>query len=391
MSYTIPAPFAASGLSFRHLWRAAAVALLLIIAITVLVAATPQGRAAARAMLFVPQVLPAIPFKPLEWFTADPIRQEVTYPLQSGQGVADLYVPSSGGKHSAILLFLGVSPAGRDDPRVVGLANALARTGVVVMIPWSDTMTQKRVATEEIDNLVRGFQYLRSLEVVDPSRVGMGGFCVGASLATVAAQDPRIRDQVRFVNFFGGYYDAEDLIKSVVTGTRSYNGTTEPWQPDPLSVEVVQTHLIEGIALDEERQLLSRAFIDNSVELNGRADTLSQEALAVYKLLSEPEISEVDRLMSQLPPQTLESIRRISPSTNIENLKAKVLIMHDRQDALVPSEESRRMAEAVGSEYYTEFSFFQHMDPTRTVSPLVYIREGFKLYMHMYNIMRELP
>ena len=33
----------------------------------------------------------------------------------------------------------------------------------------------------------------------------MGGFCVGASSATVAAHDSRIREQVKFVNFFGGY------------------------------------------------------------------------------------------------------------------------------------------------------------------------------------------
>ena len=215
---------------------------LVLIGVVLLAVVTPQGRVAVRTMLFLPQILPAFPIKPQEWLTRSPTRQEVHFPIASGQGVADLYVPGHGDSHSAVLLFLGVNPAGRDDERVVGLAEGLARAGVVVMIPWSETMTQKRLDVREIDNLVRGFQYLRGLEMVDPDHVGMGGFCVGASFATVAAEDPPIRDQVRFVNFFGGYYNAVDLVKSVVSRSRSYNGEVEGWSPDKLSVEVVTNH-----------------------------------------------------------------------------------------------------------------------------------------------------
>ena len=66
--------------------------------------------------------------------------------------------------------------------------------------------------------------------------------------------------------------------------------------------------------------------------------------------------------------------------------------MHDREDALVPSEESRRLANALPAEneaYHTEFSLFQHLDPTRPVSPPVYVKELWKLYLHMYNVLRE--
>ena len=142
-----------------------------------------------------------------------------------------------------------------------------------------------------------------------------------------------------------------------------------------------------------ERQLLTQAFVEGSIALEGIVDTLTPEAGAVYRLLSRPDLDQVDQLMTQLSPETIESLRLISPSTGIADLKARVLIMHDRADSLVPSEESLRLAEAVegrNSTYYTEFSFFQHVDPTRSVSPPVYLREGFKLFLHMYNIMREL-
>ena len=53
---------------------------------------------------------------------------------------------------------------------------------------------------------MHAFQYLKSREYVDSNRVGMGGFCVGASFALVAAADPRIRRDVVFVNAFGPYF-----------------------------------------------------------------------------------------------------------------------------------------------------------------------------------------
>lgn len=53
---------------------------------------------------------------------------------------------------------------------------------------------ERRIREDDVDNLVRGFQLLRSHPRVDPDRVGVGGICVGASLVTLATQDDRIRD-----------------------------------------------------------------------------------------------------------------------------------------------------------------------------------------------------
>ena len=109
------------------------------------------------------------------------------------------------------------------------------------------------------------------------------------------------------------------------------------------------------------------------------------------------DLEDADELIGRLSPRTTEFLRLISPSTHIEQLKARMLIMHDRADRLVPSEESRRLAEALGDDsdtYHTEFSFFQreiqvHVGESAGVGPLEYTKEAFKLFMHMYNIMRD--
>ena len=380
--------------------------LLLIIAIALAVAlgliavalvATPQGRAAARAVGFVAQVLPAVPVKPATWFADAPTRQDIRYPLSDGRGggVADMYLPAGEGKRSAMLLFLGVNPAGRDDERVVNLAEALARSGVVVMVPWSEAMTQKKVEAAEVDNLVRAFEYLAAHEAVDGDRLGMAGFCVGASFALAAAQDERVSERVSVFNSFGGYYDARDLMAAVIARQRFYEDDVRAWQPADLSVEVVRRHLIDTLPYEDERQLLWQALAAGSDAPAGLPGGLSAEAQAVYALLTAaPDLETARRLLDRLPPDALDTLRRISPSANIDRLRAKLLVMHDREDRLVPSEESRRLVDAApgGADvHYTEFSFFNHLDPTRPVGRIEFAREAGKLFLHIYRIMRELP
>ncbi len=357
----------------------------------ILIGVTPQGRTGVSAVMFVLQVVPAAPVKPLTWFTGDPERRPIQFDGAVERLEADLYVPDGEGPFEAVLLFLGVNPAGRDDSRVVNLAGGLARTGRVVMIPWSDDMVAKRVVSGEVDNLVHAFEHLAGLDFVDPDQVGMAGFCVGASLAVVAAEDPRISDRVRYINFFGGYFDAADLVKSVVTGSRSYDGVVEAWEPDALAVEVVRLHLIEGLSDPAEWALLESAFLRGESVTRAELDGLSVEGTAVFDLLMGPGPGEVDEIFDRLPSAVHESLRRISPSTGIDRLNARLLIMHDREDNLVPSQESRRLFDVVdgrGNAYYTEFSFFSHVDPTEQVGFTGYITEGFKLFLHLYNMFR---
>ena len=73
----------------RSILGRAALALAVIGALMVVFAVvTPQGRTAAKTAGLVFQVLPAIPAKPLEWYTADPLREEVSFPQAQGEGVA---------------------------------------------------------------------------------------------------------------------------------------------------------------------------------------------------------------------------------------------------------------------------------------------------------------
>ena len=366
----------------------------LAVALVILVTLVPQGRAGFQTALFVIQVLD-LPIKPQSWFTADPVRQEVTYPQGSGMGVgvgvADLYRIPDDKQRAAVLIFLGANAAGRDDKDVVNLGNALARAGFVAMFHWSPTMAlQHNIDPSELENLKWAFQYLREREFVDPERVGMGGFCVGASFALIAASDPLISDEVAFVNAFGPYYDARDLLLQIATRSRFYQGQTDPWDPDSLTMQVFANELIEAMDDRQDREILGRLFLEKQPVADTELASLTAVGEAVYRLLTGTTREEAERLYLTLPADFREEMGQISPSTHIANLKARAMIMHDRDDRLVPAVESRRLADALksrGDFRHTELVTFEHVRPGGG-GLWTLVKEGYKLFRHMHGIIR---
>ena len=304
---------------------------------------------------------------------------------------ADIYRIPDRKPRAALVLFLGVNPAGRDDERVVNLASALARAGFVVLVPWSENMIAKRVSPADVELLVAAFQYLAGLDYVDPARIGGSGFCVGSSLLVVAASDPRISADVAFINFFSGFYDGRDYIKQFAARRTFYDGTEEVWEPDALTTEVLTRLMIESLSLPRERDALEGHFAGSGPLTEGEVGGLSSEARAVHGLLSGTTLEEADALLREVPQRLKDAIDALSPSQHLEGLSARLLIMHDREDALAPVEESRRLADAMaarGDVRYTEFSFFSHVDPGEGVGPLGLLTESFKLYRHLYAVVR---
>ncbi|MEE8519542.1 MAG: hypothetical protein V3S98_10500, partial [Dehalococcoidia bacterium] len=351
----------------------------------------PQPRAAAKTLGLVVQVVPGFPVKPLSWFTGEPVKEAITYPVGDAAAEADIYRIPDGKPRAAVVLFLGVNPAGRDDERVVNLASGLARAGFVVLVPWSRNMIEKRVDPEDIDMLVAAFQHLGTLDYVDPDRIGGGGFCVGSSMVAVAAADPRIRDNVAFVNFFSGFYDARDYLVQLSARQSFYRGASETWEPDSLALEVFAKLLIEGLEDDGERELLGGHFADGERLSSEQTKGLTPAGDAVYRLLSGTGLAEARELLSSLPPDVQTVMDALSPSLHVQDLSARLLIMHDREDDLVPVEESRRLADATADREgvrYTEFSFFQHVDPTERVGAFKLVTESLKLFGHLYGVVR---
>ena len=358
--------------------------------LTLFIAVTPQGKAGFHTVLFVTQILD-IGIKPQAWFTGEPLRHEVHYPSSDGTTVADVYRLDDGRRHAAVVLFLGANAAGRDDPDVVNLGNALAAAGYVVMFHWSPTMALRaNIEPAETGNLVWAFQYLAEREYVDSNRVGLGGFCVGASFALVAAADPRISDDIHFVNAFGPYYDAGELLLQAASRSVVYDGESTPWEPDSLTLKVLANELIETLEDPADVDALTRRYLNGQPVSPAELEALTPAGRTVMGLLDGTTRADAEALYSNLPPAFREDMATVSPSNYVAAIQAKLLVMHDRNDRLVPAAESRRLLAATGEREdvrYTEVLAFEHVRPSGGgLGDL--LGEAARLFRHMYYIIR---
>lgn len=359
-------------------------------------------------LLLLPELFPDGPAGPLRWLGPAPQREEAVYRTASGTDVAvDLYLPRSVlppgrvlKRRPGILLFVGTYTP-KDDPRLMRLAEALARAGIVVLVPESAAMLQGRLEPGEIDALVTAFSALLERPEVDPRRAGFVGFSTGGSLALVAAADPHIRDRVAFVNAFGSYADALTFLHAVVTHTIQLDGRTLPWEPDEVTRTVLAQTLIDAVSHPADRLALARLFLPDGIAVEGmpppeaRRDLETAAARAVFDLLTRPPAERVPHLLEQLPASLREGLHRMSPLTVAGDLRCAVYLMHDRDDRFVPVAESRllvsRLRELGHRDVrYTEFSLFEHVVPGRRLGMLRLVAEFGKLYVHLLAMMRWL-
>jgi dienelactone hydrolase len=351
---------------------------------------TPGGRTTTKSLLLLPNLIPNAPIRPINWVTRTPDQTVVSFTDGEESWMADVYIPATEGPHPAIIVSLGVTPGGSEDDRIRRLGDGLARMGTVVLIPYSDNLNEKRVTLQEVDLLVAAFGHLEQRPDVDPGRIGFLSVCVGSSLALLAAQDARINDQVEFVNWFGGYYNLENLIASVATGSFEEDGRPVPWEVDRLTKEVVRLRTIDLVDDAAERELLTLNIIHHQELTQEDLAGLSPTGAVVQRLFEMTELNDARRLIEEFPDEALATLRALSPEGNLDGIRARVFLMDDNRDQLIPYTHTRALAEALDGNYvrHSKFSIFTHADLDDLANPVKSAPQLWNLFRHIDSIFR---
>ena len=320
---------------------------------------------------------------------------EITYPCGSRAITADLYRPDDQRQHPGMILGHGAFEEGKDDWRMRLIGESLARAGYVALIPHLENLTRLRLHQDDVDALVTSFQYLSGQKFIN-GKLGMAGFCLSAPLVLLAAEEPSISQDVAVISSWGGYYDIKDWVQAVITEHCTYQGETKLWKPDIALAEEVRKWLIELLPSSLDRVHIEEMLRGNSLGL--AKNNLSPSGQAMYELLinRDPERAEV--LWARLDPQTQQTLANLSPSTRINQLQAKVVIIHGFADPYLPSVESYKLADAIEDEnkaYFRIFYQFSHVDPNelfkvRPSNLHNIIFESIGFYLYIYHILYQL-
>jgi dienelactone hydrolase len=336
---------------------------LVVVLVGTLVAWHP-ARVALQSLLLLPALFPTAPVDPLAMVTSEPVQEQQSFAYSGGMVDTQFFAPSGGGRHAAIVLLLGAGDLPRSD-LAVHFAEALARLGVVVAVPESSGMLAERMSFDEVDAIRQSIHALDTRSDVDPSRVGILGLSASGGLGIVAAAQPDLRDEVRFVNSFGSYDDAMHLLVDVASHSIEVDGGVRDWQPEQRTVDVVANALVDAGVSDADR----------------------------VELLNGPSRERAEQICAGFSPEVVGRFARISPSTYLGQLHARLYLMHDQDDPFIPFTESRELVAhappGVVAEY-TEFSIFEHVIPDRPVPWQTFVPDLWRLYWHVHGVLMEL-
>jgi acetyl esterase/lipase len=237
---------------------------------------------------------------------------------------------------------------GKDDPRLVALAQTLARLRFAVFVPDLKGLRQLRVRASDVREVADGFRYLVSrTDLVSPGRVGIAGFSYGAAPVVLAALETDIRDQVTFIVTLGGFHDAQSITTYFTTGYYR-DETTGEWRhlEQSLYGVLVFAQSYVGLATRaEDRERLTR-YIDELAAERGIATMkmlpgLAPDAQALQALLINRDPERVPALIAQLSPRMRREMDGLNPAArDLRQLEAKMILIHGRGDNIIPYTES---------------------------------------------------
>lgn len=355
-------------LKFRHILARVVLGLLFIIGFFFSV--IPAGRAAARALYILPELILASQpgaLSPAE----DPIRHvQKTIPSSSGTVYLDIYEPTTAaplipGAREGVVVIPGVGDE-RTVDQLVNFSQGLARAGLVVMDMTTPTLLNYDLSYQDTDAVVQAFKTLASWPGVGARRVGIIGFSAGDALATFAAADPRVRDNVAFVLCFGGYFNTTTLLRDFGRRALNVNGQTQPWHPQYVPVEVLANVIAPLLPSNEASRLINALTPGGAPLTTDELTQFSPDTVAMYHLLNGDEPGQADANITALSAPIHALLDQLSPSRVVGQIRAPIYLLHDRSDEYVPFTESRDFDAALNRMHhahdFAEFGIFQHVE-----------------------------
>ena len=334
----------------------------------------------------------------------DPQIERVTFEVAGRAMIADVYRPALGSRRSrrpGIVLNHGVAAGGMNDLRLTNFADALARAGYVALVPEFINLKEFRVRPSDVGEMVGSYEYLERLPDVNPDRVGFFGFSYAGGLAVLAANDPRISERVGFCFLLGSYYDLRSIVTYATTGYYLEDGEWVYMKPRHTGKWAVLRNSLRLVGDDTDRRLLTRIanskLEDDTCDVSASADSLGVEGALLYELMMNGDPDAAAGIIDRLSPRILSYFDELSMPGNIENVTARLIIVHGRDDNLMPYTESILLAEnappkaiaqlrILGSLQHVDLEFSWEGGPAGWAATLAEIG---RVYSVMYTLLAE--
>jgi pimeloyl-ACP methyl ester carboxylesterase len=291
-----------------------------------------------------------------------------------------IYRPGGGSRWPALVFLNGVTARGRHHPDVERLARALARIGVLVVVPDPPGLAEGEITARTLTATIAVVHAAADRPDGSDGRVGLLGVSVGASLGLLAAEQPGLADRITLVAGIAPYTDLVNVARLATTGDTLEHGRLVPYAARSFLPLVIARSLVAALPPSPER---SRLLVELLRLHEGTPDPLAlfrqlrpeqvaPSARALVELLANRDPADFGRLYADLSPALRASIVRLSPLDGASRLRAPVELASPPHDKYFPLAETRALAGAATHTHVrlTVTSTLHHAVPSLSLSDI---------------------
>lgn len=287
---------------------------------------------------------------PWQQVTGAPVTVAEEWPVDDRRVSVDVYMPAREPR-AALVLTPGAAVLGRNEPRLQALARSTARAGFIVAVPELPAVRRLALSRADADILADALRAVHRRWSTLP--LGIAGISYGVGPAVIAALEPDLNGKVDFILSVGGYHNTDEVIRFITTGTYRRIGDGRlhrraPWQYGRWAFMMANAHrLRDPHDADLLQQAARRKLEDPLAATSDLRARMGPAARSVLDLIENSDADKVVPLLAALP----ESIRQEIDALNLAlydvgSLKARLVLIHGRDDAMIPFTESEALAAA---------------------------------------------
>jgi pimeloyl-ACP methyl ester carboxylesterase len=235
----------------------------------------------------------------------------------------------------------------------VEFATSLSRAGFAVVVPDILSLRQLRPSPDSAREIGDAFVFLRDEKGLVPGGwLGISAFSIAVGPAMLAALNASINEQVRFLLLIGGYHDMVRTLTYLTTGYFDVDSLEQHREPNEYGKWVyalTNSARLQAPTGREALATLARRKLENpAAAVEDLQAQLDLEGQAVYDFITNTDPARVSLLMTRLPAAVQADIAALNlAASDLSSLKAKVILIHGRDDDIIPYTESVSLAAAL--------------------------------------------
>ncbi len=237
------------------------------------------------------------------------------------------------------LIFVhGMAKLGKDDPRVVQLAESIARTGYRVIVPDFPSIRSLEIHKGQEDEVFSRLELLCEYQKFVPDKFFLMAVSFSSVFAFHAACHARLAKRISGLCLIGGYFNIDTVLSFITQSNRAnvYGRLLilKNYYKQIVSEKIEHQSILERCLLENDKQ-------DTSWDPDVSLDQSNIVEREIYNALTKEDAREVvfNNVRGVIEQAWSEYKLRIDSFQS----DVPILLIHGRNDRIIPSGESKRL------------------------------------------------